>query len=737
MIVVIAEKTDIAKAVSKVLPEKALWKNGYIEQGEYYITWCYGHLLTLKDPEDYGEQYSRANTPNEKLPIFFENWGLKVGSAGPSLLKNGKQAPDKEEQLKIIGSLLKNASSVIIAGDIDDEGQLLVEEVLEWHKYTGPIKRLDTGALNEASMRKAMSNLMDNNAWHLRALSARARSVADFALGINGSRFFSNTYKANLSIGRVQTATLGLVTARDALIEGHTSMSYYLLDADAKLKNSISHSVRFNPNEDCPALIDGKITKKEYLEKLSKSLNGKSFTGIVTKETVQDTPPLPLSISALKTYCSTKFNITPEETLQITQSLRMNYGGLITYNRSECRYLPENMHSEAGNIIAAVQSNFGAEWNYQNIDTNIKSKAFNDKNVSVHHAIIPTSERADLSKLTEKELKVYKTIVLFYVIQFMSPARKERTKLAIKCTEGCFAATSTKTLYDGFKSVLEAERETETPLSDIPAGNYVVESLTGFSISEKQTKPPQRYTDASLEEEMKSVAKYVTDPEAKRLLLLKDKDNKEEHGSIGTAATRSAIIQTLKKRGFIENKGKYIVSTQVGRDFYEVLPDEIRKPDLTAKWWAIQQDIQEGKAVPEDLYREVLASYDRFAKEKYPSKNLQTFKKEKEDSKKSVGVCPRCGHPIVETEKAFSCSGYKNGCKFAIWKDGDYGIYKVLHTSKKKMTATMVKSLLKNNKVLVKGLYSERTGKKYDAYFVMQDKGNAVFLTLSFDEIKK
>ena len=177
---------------------------------------------------------------------------------------------------------------------------------------------------------------------------------------------------------------------------------------------------------------------------------------------------------------------------------------------------------------------------------------------------------------------------------------------------------------------------------------------------------------------MKNVAKYVTDPEAKKLLLLKDKDSKEEHGSIGTAATRSAIIQTLKKRGFIRNDGKNIVSTQVGRNFYNILPDEIRKPDLTAKWWSIQQDIQEGKARPEDLYREVLASYARFSALDYPTLNLSSGYAQ---DRPEIGKCPRCGKPIIEGKKGFGCSGYKEGCTFTIWKEGQYGAHKVLAAS--------------------------------------------------------
>lgn len=733
MDLVIAEKPDIAKAVSKVIPGTPSWKNGYIEQGNYCITWCYGHLLTLKDPEDYGDEYARENTPNEKLPIFFDNWGTKVADKGPALLKNGSKAPDKGEQVKTIGELLKKASLVIVAGDIDDEGQLLVEELLEWHRYSGPIKRLDTGALNEASLKKAMANLMDNAPWHMKAVSARARSVADFALGINGSRFFSNTYGANLSVGRVQTAALGLVVARDAQIEGHTSQKYFLLDVDVALEGNGTHQARFSPSKDDPHLVDGRILDRSYLEKLGQAVSGRKFEAEVTKEPCEEAPPLPFSISALKSYCSEKFNIPPEETLRITQSLRMNYGGLITYNRSECRYLPENMHAEAPGIIAAVQANLGAGWAFPGLNSSIKSKAFNDKNVGVHHAIIPTAQKADISKLSEKEQIVYRAVCGFYMVQFMPNAKKERTRLTIHGKGSSeFSAVSTRLVSKGFKQVLRTQDDEVSALSNVPAGKYPC-VLSNPSIQEKETKPPKRYTDSSLEEDMKNVAKYVTDPEAKRLLLLKDKESREEHGSIGTAATRSAIIQTLKKRGFLCNEGKNVISTPLGREFYKILPDEIRKPDLTAKWWAIQQEIQDGNAKPEDLYQEVLAAFHRVASIQYPKIQLSNLAGAA--GRKSIGTCPRCGKPIVEGKKGYGCSGYREGCTFTIWKEGQHGVYKVLAASKKKLTEAMVKKLLSEGKVLVRGLMSERTGKTYDAYITMENTEKGVLLNLSFDNI--
>lgn len=733
MQLIICEKPDIAKAVSKVLPGSPSWKDGYIDQGQYCVTWCYGHLLILKDPEDYGEQYARANTPNEKLPIFFKDWGMKIAEGGPVLLKNGKKPPDKKHQVETIGKLLKKAQLVIIAGDIDDEGQLLVEELLEWHSYKGPLKRLDTGALNEASLKKAMANLMDNAAWHVRAVSARARSVADFALGINGSRYFSNTYRTNLSIGRVQTVALGLVVTRDSQIENYTAQKYYLLDMDAALDGNGTHTVRFVPADTFQHLVDGKIIDRRILDKVAASVAGKQFKAVVTKEAVQENPPLPFSISALKSYCSDKFNILPEETLRITQSLRMNYGGLITYNRSECRYLPTNMHPDATNVIAAIQANLGPKWQFAGLNPSIKSKAFNDANTTVHHAVIPTTQHADISKLTENEQKVYRAICGFYMIQFMPPCKKERTRLVIAGKNGNnFEATSTQVVSKGFKVVMQTKEDERSPLSNVPSGEYSC-TLNNPKVSEKETKPPKRYTDASLEEDMKSIAKYVTDPEVKRLLLLKDKDSKEEHGSIGTAATRSAIIQTLKKRGFLRNEGKQVLSTSLGREFIKILPDELVKPDLTAKWWALQQGIQEGTSTPQDLYTDVLDEYKSLSSRQYPAIDLA--KLSGPSVLPSVGVCPRCGKPVVEGKKGFGCSGYKEGCTYTIWKEGKFGAYKALAYSKKKITATMAKSLIKNGKVVVRGLVSEKTGKEYDANLVVNYTGTGVFLNLDFNNV--
>ena len=717
MITVLCEKPDIAKAVSKILPDKAKWENGYIEQGNYYVTWAYGHLLTLCDPEDYGEQYRRKSTPNSALPIFFEDWKMKVA---PSVAMPGAKGKiDKEKQLNTIGKLLKKSDCVIIAGDVDDEGQLLTEDILDWFGYTVKKKRLDTSSLNPESLKPRFANLMNNDDWHTRAVSRHARSVRDYFLGINGSRFFSNIYAQNLSVGRVQTAALGLVVNRDAQIENHTAQKYFNLSVNVSPTNNpdTSYTLTFVPSKDNPHLTDGKFIFPEYLNKMGQAIKGRKFNCVVSKSIVYDKAPLPFSISALKSEA---------------QKLRMD-GGLITYNRSECRYLPENMHPEADKVNRAIFSNIPSMAKFQGlVDYKMKSEAFNDKNIGVHHAIIPTIAKRE-RELSEDEEHIYGIICKYYMAQFAPLCKKEKTEMKIEGKGGnIFSGSSFQTLDLGWKEILEEKPEEIGELSKLPAGTYEV-IVNDFKIEESETKPPARYTDASLENDMKSAAKYITDPEAKRLLLEKDKGNKEEHGSIGTAATRSAIIKSLKTRGFLKNEGKKLISTTLGREFYALLPDEIKKPDLTAKFWSYQQGIIDGTSTPQDLYNEMFASFDRIKNADYSASKITATKN---SDKKVICKCPNCNSPVWESEKAFYCSNWEN-CKFAVWKKGDKGVYKLLNYSKKKITATAVKKLVENGKVEYE-LTSEKTGKKYKAFITLNKQTDGrYYLGMEFKNSKK
>lgn len=731
-IVIIAEKPEAGKSIARAIDGSRKPGDGYIEittetASKTFVTWCFGHILQLLEPKDYDEKYMYKNTTSKDLPIFFDNWKVKPTKGA-------------EEQLKKIGNLLKNATLVINAGDIDEEGQLIVDEVLDWHKYTGKAMRLNTSALNEESLRAALKNMEPNNEWRKFSLSARARSVGDFCVGINYSRLFSEKLRAFVSVGRVQTPTLGLVVNRDLAIENHVVEYYYTLEVNvdsnehANIKDIIA---KFVPSKENPELDeDGYIKNRDYLDKIAAAVNGKTFDAVVEKKMLTEQPPLPFNLEDLKVYCSDKFNISPENTLKITQDLREKYK-VITYNRSDCRYLPESAFNLTPSIVAAVINNLGNEWNFKGFNPNIKSRAFNDSKVTAHHAIIPTSEKANTSNFTEDELRVYKAICGYYMVQFMPVCEKEKTTLTINGKDGNnFVATSIKITSPGFKSVMKVGNEAfdvRTPLSDVPAGTYR-SVISNPNVQEKQTRPPKRYTDATLEKDMSHVAKYVTDPDVKAILIKKDDGKDRENGSIGTTATRSAIIANLKKRGFIKNEGKNIISTDLGREFYRILPDEVKLPDLTAKWWSIQEDIKNDSATPQDLYDDILTEFRRIATIDYSSvdsvKNAAYSLKKNTD----VGVCPRCGKPIRESTKSFYCTGYKDGCKFSIWKHGDKGILKVLDDNKKKLTKALVVKLLNGEKPKILGLVSEKTGKKYSPRLNLVDTGTSVYIEFVFDD---
>ncbi len=708
MKLIIAEKPMLARAIAAAVDGNAVQKNGYAVKGEYTIVSAFGHLLTLKDPEDYDPKYAKWELSS--LPIFFENWGKKPGEG-------------KEERLALIGELLKEADCVIHAGDPDDEGQYLIDEILDWFGYKGPVLRLSTGDTTEGALKKALQHMRDNSEFRNSGWSAHARAVADIMSGYNFSRYFTliNPHIRMLTVGRVQTPTLGLVVNRDMAIEGHTKLCYYVVYADLDIDGH-RVSAAFEPAKDDPNLEDGRITDKDYAQEIAAQLSGtdegqpggsgRTFEPVtVSCKEITEQPPLPFNLVKLQTYASGKFGYDPSQVLEITQSLRDRHNA-ITYNRSDCQYLSEEQFAEAPATVAQVMKNLsadpaGAVFSKLPIDTSLHSKAFNDDNITAHTAIIPQRRALDLSKLTEEERNIYLAIVKYYMAQFLPPAKKSRTTLEAKLPEalqpksaaeaedlpsGTLKAASTKVLFPGFMQLIRPEKnddsEDESELSLLAPGEYSA-LCTGAEVEEKETKAPPRYTKASLNEDMTRIARYVTDPRAKALLLAKDKDKKGENGSIGTSATRSGIIDTLEERGYIESKGKQIQSTMLGRELYRILPEELKKPDMTGLWWAVQEEIKDGEAPWTALTDSVLEMIKKVIKTDYPKVDAYHIPESMRRGKLLLGTCPRCGKDIIEGKNGFGCSGYKNGCKFVIWKTAKSGMM-----SRTEVTADMVHTLL-------------------------------------------
>lgn len=690
---IIAEKPELAKSIVNAIDGKLNKNDGYFEKGNYVVTWAYGHILRLKTPEEYDKD--NKSWDMKQLPIYFKNWG--------------KIPIDKSrKQFNVIKKLINECDEIINAGDIDEEGQLLIDEIIEYCKFKGTVKRIQTSAFNEDYLKKALKNLEPNSKYETWGKSANARAIADYMVGINLSRYFSILNGTTLSVGRVQTPTLGLVVNRDLAIENHIKEIYYdgYSDIDINgniVKSKLEHkdNITFKNSEELKQILDSFLNRKLQVS--------------IKKQIKNENAPLPFNLTKLQSHISKKYKIKPDETLKITQDLREKYHA-ITYNRSDSQYLNEEHYKEAPGVIKKVLSNLNLKLNldYNNLP---HSKCFDDSKVTAHHGIIPTAVDLDLSKMSEKEQKVYKEISLFYLIQFVEVVKKEVTYLETEEQQGYkFKASTTKILDEGFKKYLDRSNneDEESVLSRIKDGQYSG-TIIKNDIKEIETKPLARYTQASLIEDMTRISKYVDDPEIKEILKRKDKDKEGENGSIGTSATRASIIQNLIKRGYIKEEKDKVISTELGREYYKILPDEWKRADLTAKWWIIQEEIRDGKSEQDKLLDSILNDIKNILS----TRDVSKFKLQKnyKNDKTIVGQCPICGKDIIESTKSFYCSGFKDGCNFSIWKS----------IAGKKLTKTNIKQLLENGITTeIKG-FKSKSGKQFNAKLQIND-GKIEFL---------
>ena len=678
---IIAEKPELAKSIVNAIDGKLNKNDGYFEKGNYVVTWAYGHILRLKAPEEYDEE--NKNWDMKQLPIYFKNWG--------------KIPIDKtRKQFNVIKKLINECDEIINAGDIDEEGQLLIDEIIEYCKFKGTVKRIQTSAFNEDYLKKALKNLEPNSKYETWGKSANARAIADYMVGINLSRYFSILNGTTLSVGRVQTPTLGLVVNRDLGIENHIKEKYYDGYVDININGNIIKAKLENKDN---IVYKNQNELKQILDKFI----NKNVKVNITKQIKNENAPLPFNLTKLQSHISKKYKIKPDETLKITQDLREKYHA-ITYNRSDSQYLNEEHYKEAPGVIKKVLNNIDLklDLDYSNLP---HSKCFDNSKVTTHHGIIPTSVDIDLSKMNDKEQKIYKEICMYYLIQFIRPIKKEITYLETDEQNGYkFKASSTKILDEGFNKYLDKtnNENQESVLSKISEGLYTG-TINKSDIKEIETKPLARYTQASLIEDMTRISKYVDDPEIKEILKRKDKDKEGENGSIGTSATRASIIQNLIKRGYIKEEKDNVISTELGREYYNILPDEWKKADLTAKWWIIQEEIRDGKADKNKLLDSILLDI----KKVIATKDVSKFKLKKnyKNEKTIVGHCPLCGKDIIESNKSFYCSGFKEGCKFSVWKT----------IAGKKISKTNIKQLLENGVTTeIKG-FKAKSGKQFNA----------------------
>lgn len=567
-------------------------------------------------------------------------------------------------------------------------------------------------------MKKALANPKNNRDFRGLYLKALARSVADAIYGLSMTRAYTiparaKGYKGTLSVGRVQTPILGLIVNRTRANKNHKSSFYYTMTGHFQRGVDVIRA-NWKPGEFAP-LTDRKLLDKAWANGTAASLAGKPATvEAAATDDKKTAAPLPFNLVRLQQYMNKKFKMTAQQTLDITQQLREKYKA-ITYNRSDCSYLSDEQFSEAPQVLDALKSVFDQPLD---IDSTRKSKAFNSAKVTAHTAIISTVNVPDVNALSSDERNVYLAIAQHYLVQFMPEKTYQEVSVAIQCGDESFYARARKTTDSGFEAFLgeentgdeESEAENDDSAFDLLCKIRTGETVTTKEVvvNEKKTTPPPLFTEATLLAALVRVADFVTDPVIKKLLKDKDRDKKDEHGGIGTSATRASMLETLKKRNYITlEKGK-LIPTDTGYALIDALPAIAVNPDMTALWAEKQTLIENGEMTVEqfidELYDDLIAmignanSADIKVAPGTPSGQSQRLS----------SPCPSCGKQIVIRPKSYSCTG----CEFKIWNE----------FSGKKITQAQAEKLIKSGKTdLIKG-FKKKSGGTYDAVLVLEDK---------------
>lgn len=582
----IAEKPSLGRSIAAALPQPQVKGENCIFCGkDDVVTWAAGHILSLYEPQDYNPEHGQWRL--EHIPHIPQEWKYKI-------------RPDADSLHKTIKKYLDRADVVVNAGDADREGQLLIDEILDYYNYQGKVFRLLITDNNVEAVQVAIANMKSNEDYRNLSEAGQARAKSDWLLGLNMTRLYTLLAKQNnnyggsvLSIGRVQTPVLGLVVRRDEEIENFISKPFYAILASFSSAQGAFTAI-WQPGEaqegmdEKRRLVDKNIADA-LVERLSPVKHGTVIN--VEKKLVKSPAPLPYSLPALQIDASKAFGLSPSETLEITQKLYE--AGIVTYPRSDCQYLPASKHPEASKTIAGIARNLPEYAGIaEKLDTSRKHKAFDDKKVTEHFAIIPTGMPTILKG---KQSCIYQLIAQRFLALFWpDDFEYYDAKIEVDLGGEKFKASGREIVKEGWRALLKNTIEQEKD-KDADAKNTTLPELTRRQdvdnekvyIQEKKTTPPERFTEATLLAAMGNIHNYVLDEEIKKIL--------KENDGLGTAATQADIINKLYLRAYTVKKGKQIISTEKGRTLIHLLPDILTLPDLTALWEKQMKSISAGE----------------------------------------------------------------------------------------------------------------------------------------------
>lgn len=690
MNLVIAEKPSVAQSIAKVLGCNDK-QDGYLSGGGYLVSWCVGHLVELAEPETYDSKYETWK--KEDLPIIPDEFQYQVASA-------------TKKQFKVLKDLLHrdDVTCVTNACDAGREGELIFRLVYDEAKCNKPMKRLWISSMEDEAIRDGFANLKDGEEYDRLYEAALCRERADWIVGINATRLFSSLYGQTLNVGRVMTPTLALTVAREAEIRAFRPEDFYTMI----LKTSIGDlgSKRFSDRDEAKTLLTKCM------------LAGKITITKAEKKEKQEKAPALFDLTSLQREANKRLGYTAQQTLDYTQSLYEKK--LVSYPRTDSRYLTDDMEASLPNLIAKAEKVSGLN------PTEVQDHhcVINSKKVTDHHAIIPTAsvDKADLSELPNGEREVLKLIATRLLEAVSSPCIYAEAVLEGECAGERFTAKGKSMIDPGWKGVAKISEKKkddsdDTALGDISSlheGDDI--KITQSGIKAGKTTPPKSYTEDTLLSAMEKAGSDETPDEAERK-------------GLGTPATRAGIIEKLVRIGFIERKGdkktKYLVPTHKGEMLITVIPEAIQSASMTAEW---EQKLLE---VEKESYSvdQFMAEIGSMVKELVDTYEIvQDAEVLMKPAYAPLGKCPHCGSDVIEKSKGFFCEN--KDCKFALWKDNRF-----FDSLSKKLTKQVAEQLLSRGRAKLKKCRSVKTGKTYDTTVVLSVSDNgAPQFTLDFSK---
>lgn len=675
---VIAEKPSVGAALAKVIGANRR-HDGYMEGNGYLVSWCFGHLAELARADAYDERYAKWRY--DDLPIIPQNWEFTLGK-------------DKSGQFELLSDLMNrnDVTEVINACDAGREGELIFRTVYYLAGCTKTMKRLWISSMEEDAIRAGFNDLKPGSMYDGLYQSALCRSKADWLVGINATRLFSILYHRKLNVGRVISPTLSLIVQRECEIDSFKPEPYYTVHLDC---------VGFEA-------VSGKISGKSEAETLRKACENQSVTvKSVERREKSEKAPLPFDLTTLQRTANKTLGYTAQQTLDYLQSLYEKK--LCTYPRTDSRYLTADMAAAIPSLVwisaDICQEELPVSMNTAVICDNTK--------VTDHHAILPTvsAGTADVSVLPSGEREILRLISRQLLCAVSEPFRYAETVVTLECGGQEFTVNGKTVLANGWKAYNNPPYN-ETTLPDlsenmkIPVRNVVIKE--GF------TTPPSHFTEDTVLHAMETAGG-------------KDMPEDAEPKGLGTPATRAAILEKLVANGFIERKKSkksvHLIPTHAAVSLITVLPEQLQSPLLTAEWEYRLKQVERGELSADKFLADITEMISDLTENYQAVQGAEVLFPSGRDV---IGKCPRCGSEVTESKKGFFCEN--TSCRFGMWRDNKF--FKLKHVT---LTKAQAAELLNNGRVFMKGLYSEKSGKTYDAWVVLDDNGEFVRYRIEFE----